>query len=252
MTRDVIEAHYQRMAERNSEYVLDLGDVVPVVAAKMIEMLQLAEDDVVVDLGGGTGIYSAAIVDQVQLRRPIVLVDFSAAMLDQVPENLPVEKVHMDALDFSEQPRRYDKVLIKNMVHHVDDRLTLFRNLYQRLDSGGALLLVHISPKIDYPLFKAARDRALSWHADPDELERLLGAVGFRTEREVVEWPCAVPKEHYFEMVASKYISVLSSFSDEEINEGLREMKKAYCEKEVLEFIEHFDYIVGYKPRHCE
>ncbi|MDP8909343.1 MAG: class I SAM-dependent methyltransferase, partial [Chloroflexota bacterium] len=149
---------------------------------------------------------------------------------------------------FSEQPRRYDKVLIKNMVHHVDDRLSLFRNLYQRLRSGGALLLVHISPKIDYPLFEAARDRALGWHADPDELERLLGAVGFHTERDVVEWRYAVPKERYFEMVASKYISVLSSFSDDQINEGLREMKEAYSETEVLKFTEHLDYSVGYKP----
>jgi ubiquinone/menaquinone biosynthesis C-methylase UbiE len=248
MTKDVIDDHYQRIAGRYSEYLSYSGDFVPALAAKMAEMLRLSEDDVLVDLGGGTGIYTAAILDQVKLRRPVVLVDFSAEMLEQVPEDLPVEKVHVDALTFSSQRRHYDKVLIKETVHHVDDRLTLFRNLYERLQPGGALLLVHVPPELDYPLFEAAKERARRWHADPDELERLLGEAGFRTARDAVDWRHAVPKQRYFEMVASQYMSVLSSFSGEEIDQGLREMKEAHAEVEVLEFTDHFDYLAGYKP----
>lgn len=248
MTKDVIDGHYQRIAGRYSEYLSYSGDFVPALAAKMAEMLDLSEDDVFVDLGGGTGIYTAAILDQVQCRLPVILVDFSADMLDQVPEDLPVEKVHMDALAFSEQPRRYDKVLIKETVHHVDDRRTLFENLYERLEPGGALLLVHVPPDVDYPLFEAAKERARRWHADPDELERMLSATGFRTVRDAIDWPHAVPRQRYFEMVASQYMSVLSSFGKDEIEEGLREMEQAHAGTEVLEFTDHFDYIVGYKP----
>ncbi len=248
MSQEVIDEHYERIAERYSEYLSYSGDFVPALVTKMIDMLRLSEEDVFVDLGGGTGIYTAAILDQVKLREPVVLVDFSSDMLDHVPEDLPVEKVHMDALTFSEQPRRYDKVLIKETVHHVDDRQALFQNLYERLEPGGALLLVHVPPDIDYPLFEAAKKRALGWHANPDELERLLGEAGFRTARDAVDWPHAVPKERYFEMVASQYMSVLSSFSPEELAEGLREMEEAHAEAEVLEFTDHFDYVVGYKP----
>ncbi len=247
MTKEVIDEHYERIAERYSEYLSYSGGFVPALVAKMIDMLQLSENDVFVDLGGGTGIYTAAILEQVKLRRPVVLVDFSADMLDHVPDDLPVEKVHMDALTFSEQPRRYDKVLIKETVHHVDDRQTLFQNLYERIEPDGALLLVHVPPDIDYPLFEAARKRALRWHADPDELERLLGEAGFRVERDAVDWPHSIPKQRYFEMVASQYMSVLSSFNQDEIAAGLREMEETHAEAEVLEFTDHFDYIVGYK-----
>lgn len=248
MTKEVIDAHYERIAERYSEYLSYSGDFVPGLVAKMIDMLRLSEDDVFVDLGGGTGIYTAAMLDQLKFRQPVVLVDFSADMLDHVPDDLPVEKVHMDALTFSEQPRRYDKVLIKETVHHVDDRQTLFRNLYERIEPAGALLLVHVPPDIDYPLFEAARKRALRWHADPGELERLLGEAGFRVERDALDWPHSMPKQRYFDMVASQYMSVLSSFSREEIAEGLREMDETHADTEVLEFTDHFDYIVGYKP----
>ncbi|HEV2767419.1 MAG TPA: methyltransferase domain-containing protein [Acidimicrobiales bacterium] len=247
MSQEVIDEHYQRIAERYSDYLSYSGDFVTALVTKMIDMLRLSEDDVFVDVGGGTGIYTAAILEQLQLREPVVLVDFSADMLDHVPEDLPVEKVHMDALTFSEQPRRYDKVLIKETVHHVDDRRALFQNLYERLQPGGALLLVHVPPDLDYPLFEAAKKRAMRWHADPDELERLLGEVGLRVERDAVDWAHSMPKQRYFDMVASQYMSVLSSFSEEEIAEGLREMDETYAEVEVLEFTDHFDYIVGYK-----
>lgn len=247
MSKHVLEKHYRRIADRYTDYLSYSDDFVPTLAAKMVEMLRLKEDDVLVDLGGGSGIYTAALLDEVALRDPVILVDSFAEMLDQVPEDLPVEKVHMDALAFAAEPRRYDKVLIKETVHHIDDRLLLMRRIYERLNPGGALLLVHVPPDLDYPLFEDALERARSWHADPDELERQLDAAGFQTDRAAVDWRHSMPKQRYFEMVASGYMSVLSSFSDDELRRGLREMEQTHADREMVEFTDHFDYLVGYK-----
>jgi trans-aconitate methyltransferase len=247
MSKDVLDKHYRRIADRYTDYLSYADDFVPTLAGKMAEMLRLKEDDVLVDLGGGSGIYTAALLDQVDLRQPVVLVDYFAEMLDQVPDDLPVEKVTMDALAFAAEPRRYDKVLIKETVHHIDDRPLLMRRLYERLEPGGALLLVHVPPDLDYPLFEEALERAKSWHADPDELEEQLDAAGFETDRDAVDWRHSLPKQRYFDMVASGYMSVLSSFSDEELQRGLEEMAQTYADTEVLEFTDHFDYLVGYK-----
>jgi trans-aconitate methyltransferase len=247
MSREVLDKHYRRIADRYTDYLSYADDFVPTLAAKMAEMLRLQEEDVLVDLGGGSGIYTAALLDQVELREPVVLVDYFAAMLEQVPDDLPVEKVNMDALAFAAEPRHYDKVLIKETVHHVDDRPLLMRRLYERLEPGGALLLVHVPPELDYPLFEDALQRAKSWHADPDELEAQLGAAGFTTDRDAVDWRHRLPKQRYFDMVASGYMSVLSSFSDEELRRGVEEMAETYADTEVLEFTDHFDYLVGYK-----
>jgi trans-aconitate methyltransferase len=247
MSQEVLDKHYRRIANRYSDYLSYSDDFVPTLAAKMAEMLRLQEDDVLVDLGGGSGIYTAALLDQVELREPVVLVDYFAEMLEQVPDDLPVEKVNMDALAFASEPRRYDKVLIKETVHHIDDRPLLMRRLYERLEPGGALLLVHVPPELDYPLFEAALERAKSWHADPDELESQLREVGFETDRDAVDWRHRLPKQRYFDMVASGYMSVLSSFSDEELRRGVEEMAETHADAEVLEFTDHFDYLVGYK-----
>ena len=50
-------------------------------------------------------------------------------------------------------------------------------------------------------------------------------------------------------MVESRYMSVLSSFSAEEITEGLREMEEKYGALETLAFTDHFDYITAVKPK---
>jgi hypothetical protein len=46
-------------------------------------------------------------------------------------------------------------------------------------------------------------------------------------------------------MVENQYMSVQSSFSSEEIGAGLAEMSEAYANQAVLEFLDHFDFILG-------
>lgn len=247
MTEHVTSKHYRRIAERYTDYLSYSEDFVPTLAAKMVELLRLDTDDVLVDLGGGTGLYTAAILDQLPMRRRVILVDYFAEMLDRVPDDLPVERIHLDALAFSEADLSYDKVLIKETIHHIDDSAPLLTNLYDRLTPGGAILLVHVPPELDYPLFDAALERARTWHADPDELMEQLAAAGFRTARDAVDWQHSLSKQHYFEMVTNRYMSVLSSFTDDELHDGLLEMKETYADTDVLEFTDHFDFLAGYK-----
>jgi trans-aconitate methyltransferase len=243
---DVTE-HYQRIAERYTDYLSYSGDFVPTLAEKMVDMLRLSPDDTFVDIGGGSGIYTAAILDQVPLTTPPAVVDPFAEMLEGIPPELPVEKVHMDGFEFAAEPRSYDKVLIKETIHHIDARDELIRRLHDSIEPRGALLLVHVPPDLDYPLFDAALERARDWHAHPDELERQMTDAGFTVQRDAVDWTHQLPKERYSEMVASQYMSVLSSFDDDELAAGLAEMAAKHADREILEFTDHFDYIVGYK-----
>lgn len=249
MTNNVIDKHYRRLAENYDRYLHYSDDFVRTLTRKMVEMLDLRPGDRFVDLGGGTGIFTLDIIAQVPFEHRVTLVDRFEEMLARVPGDAPIDTVAMDGLEFAKQPgRRYDKVLIKEAVHHIEDRQRLFDALFERLTPGGALLLVHVPPEIQYPLFEAALERARHWHADPDELERQLARAGFERRREGLHYRHEIPKRQYFDMVRASYMSVLTSFSEEEREAGLREMERKYADTDTLRFTDHFDYILGRKP----
>ncbi|HZA65871.1 MAG TPA: class I SAM-dependent methyltransferase [Geminicoccaceae bacterium] len=243
----IIGDHYQRLGASYDDYLHYSDDFVRSLTSEMIRSLDLQEDNVLVDLGGGTGMYAADILAQVPLSHPVILVEPFAEMLANVPADLPIECVAKDALAFSAEARRYDKVLMKEAVHHVADRPTLFANLHGRLGPGGRFLLVHVPPELDYPLFEAALARSRTWHADPGHLTRQLQEAGFAVERDRLDHRHAIPKEAYFRMVAGRYMSLLSSFPDDELRAGLAEMAERYANREVLEFTDRFDYITAIK-----
>jgi len=245
--QEVISEHYTRLGSDYDAHLYYSDNFVRRLTSKMIEDLDLQKEDVLVDLGGGTGMYAKDILKQVRLANPVILVDPFEEMLAHARDDARLACVCADALSFSEQPRVYDKVLMKEAVHHVGDRPRLFRNLHQRLTEEGALLLVHVPPELDYPLFTKALERSKRWHADPDELEEQLAEAGFAVARDGLDLRHRMPKEAYFGMVEAQYMSVLSSFSEEELKAGLAEMAEAHADTDVLEFIDRFDFIAGRK-----
>jgi ubiquinone/menaquinone biosynthesis C-methylase UbiE len=244
---DTVNEHYSRLAERYDDYLHYSDDFIRALTSKMIDKLQLQKGDRFVDLGCGTGMYSLDILEQVALDHPVIGVDPFPQMLAKIPKEAPITAVPLDALAFSAQDGTYDKILMKEAVHHVDDRARLFSNLFESLSAGGRLLLVHVPPKVDYPLFDKALERALGWHANPDELVALLQRTGFQVERDGLDYQHSIPKERYFQMVERCYMSVLSSFTADEIREGLAEMERKYKDVTTLRFVDHFDYITGAK-----
>ncbi|KMP10542.1 hypothetical protein UR09_05835 [Candidatus Nitromaritima sp. SCGC AAA799-A02] len=244
----MVEEHYKNLFNNYDDYLLYSPKFVRQLTTKMIQMLDLKPEDVFVDLGGGTGMYTKDILEQVSLKTPAILVDPFAEMLAQAGSNPKIECKQHDGLAFSELKGAYDKVLMKEAVHHVQDKGKLFHNLFERLSPGGRLLLVHVPPELDYPIFEKALERARNWHADPGDLRQSLAKVGFQVTHEHLKYPHSISKEKYISMVRTGYMTVLSSFSDDEIEEGIREMETNLSGKDTLEFEDHFDFILACKP----
>ena len=62
-----------------------------------------------------------------------------------------------------------------------------------------------------------------------------------------VKYPLSLDKDKYFRMVENRYMSLLSMFSDEEISQGIKEMKERYSERSTLDFNDVFVFITGKK-----
>lgn len=246
--QEVLDKHYRRLANDYDQFLYYSPEFVRALTTRMIEKLRLEPSDTLADIGCGTGMYSIDILKQVSLDNPVIGVDPYREMLEQVPPDSPVVPIVADALSFSRREGTYNKVLVKETIHHVADIPEFLANVYRQLPPGGILLLVHVPPVVQYPLFEAALARCLNWHADPKVLADQLKAAGFEVAHDAIDYPHALPKDHYFNMVRNSYMSVLTSFSDQELQSGLAEMEEKYRDQSVLEFVDHFDYLTAVKP----
>ena len=244
-----IQNHYQTLAQKYDQFWGSSPEFINFLTQKIIESLKLVSEDILVDLGCGTGIYSKAITSQLPLDNPIICVDPSEKMLSKIPKSNQYQPLIKDAVEFADESGKYDKILIKEMIHHIKDKEKLLQGLFERLNSGGILLLILLPPSIEYPLFREALRIYEAVQPHYNNLVNLLQKIGFQTTVNFVDYPVSIPKEKYFEMVENRYMSLLSRFDEQQLQQGLAEMKQKYHQQSNLEFDDRFVFISANKPR---
>ena len=137
--------------------------------------------------------------------------------------------------------------LMKEAIHHIDNKELLFSSLFEKLTSGGIFLLILLPPTIEYPLFKEALERYERGQPNYKDLTSLLEKVGFNVSVDFVEYLQSIPKEQYLKMVANRYMSLLSFFDDQQLEEGLAEISEKYAQQSILEFPDRFVFITASK-----
>jgi ubiquinone/menaquinone biosynthesis C-methylase UbiE len=123
---------------------------------------------------------------------------------------------------------RFEAILIKEAIHHVTDRVTVISGLARLLAPGGRLLIVMLPTSIEYPLFQAAHDRFRELQPDPQVIAAVMGDAGLAVELSYDDFPLVFPTERYVAMVRDRYLSLLSTFDDEELAAGVEEIRRRY------------------------
>lgn len=241
------QQHYQKISNIYNDLWSFSEDYIKFMITNIIEYLRLKPTDTLVDLGCGTGMYAKSILKQIQLENSIICVDPSEKMLEQIPDSPQYKTLALSAIDFLSQAEVYNKVLMKEVIHHIDNKELLFSRFFQRLTSDGIFLLILLPPTIDYPLFDKALRRYEKIQPHYSNLAHLLEKVGFKVSVNFGEYLLAIPKSKYFHMVENRYMSLLSFFDDKQLAEGLAEMSQKYAQQSILEFPDRFVFLTASK-----
>ncbi|MFE1174231.1 class I SAM-dependent methyltransferase [Streptomyces sp. NPDC058773] len=254
MERRDVQGHYERLAADYDEHWGSAPRHITWMSARLAETLRLSSGDRMADIGCGTGIFAREVARIIDPQHAILCVDPSPAMLTQIgtppPAGLtPIAASAEDVAAGSAQLpyEQLDAIWLKESVHHVADPATTLDGLAARLAPGGRLLVVMLPTSIEYPLFQAALDRFTELQPDPELIVGHLRAAGLQPQLRYVQDELHLDREKYIGMVRARYMSVLSTFSDSEIEKGIDEMRAAHPEP-VLTFPDRFAFVLGVKP----
>jgi trans-aconitate methyltransferase len=195
--------------------------------ANIIELLRLAPADTLADLGGGTGAYTKRLRDAVGLKQAYCI-EPSRNMYLEAAKIAGIEPFCADAAGFMALDLPFSKVLLKEVVHHIPERETLWRYLRQKLPAQGRILIVTRPQDIKLPLFEQAKAAFRQKQPHQDSLLAELRAGGFDAEAHVRPYVFSLPKATWFDMLRSRFMSDLAPFTDAEIEAGIQEIDAAH------------------------
>lgn len=248
MRDDVTRAHYDRLADKYDENWAYSPEFIRWMTDAILTRLHPQPADLVMDLGCGTGLYARGLAERAST---VVCADPSPAMLAKLPADERLVPLHASAEDLAEgrlaPPHDgYDAILLKEVLHHVADPSRVLAGLTDLLRPGGRILVVMLPTVIDYPLFEAALKLFRERQPDPEEIATAMRRSGLRAELTYDEFPLAFSVERYTRMVRDRYMSLLSSFDDAEIEAGISEILRRHPGPE-LRFLDRFAFVLGTK-----
>jgi SAM-dependent methyltransferase len=246
MDTGATQDHYARLAATFDENWAYSPAFTAWMAGCIRRRLRLDADSVVIDVGCGTGLYARELA---RAARAVVCADQSPAMLARVPRDGNLAAVTASAEDLAAgrvplPHERYDAILLKEVLHHVSDQAGVISGLAGLLRPGGRMLVVMLPAVLGYPLFPAALELFARRQPDPAGLAGAMRAAGLRAEVTSEGFPLTFTTAKYLQMVHNRYMSLLSSFSDAELEAGIRQIRDAHPGEEVS-FLDTFAFVLG-------
>ncbi|OLF06924.1 class I SAM-dependent methyltransferase [Actinophytocola xanthii] len=237
--------HYERLAPSFTRHWSYTPEFVSWMTGCLVERLQLGAGDCLVDCGCGTGIYTTRLVEHAAR---VICLDPIPAMLEHLPADprlVPsIGTVEQLAIGHLLVGELFDAVLLKEVIHHVNDPPATIHALARRLASGGRLLVAMLPPTIDYPLFPAALARYNRGKLTPDHVAGWMADAGLHVTTSAEQHQVDMPTEQYLDMVNDRYLSLLARFTDTEIAAGIRYIQRQHPGDSIT-FTDRFAFVLG-------
>jgi len=211
----------------------------------------------ILDIGGGTGNFAQALVEETPQHR-VTVVDPFLDPTRSTSSQLSFVKAGAEAFlssrtDAEDWRQDFQGILLKEVVHHLKDRVKIFQGMHQELPTAGSLLIItRPQVDIDYPLWSEARVVWKKNQPSSQELRKDLEQAGFSSIDESLEsYPCSISFARWQEMVQNRFWSTFSNFSDPELQDACQRMatehKERIDEKGVIHFEDRLVFLLAKK-----
>ena len=194
----------------------------------------LKKTDQILDIGGGTGIYLQLLRREFDVEKPGVCVEPNLKMLQVAMKRDCIIPIHSTAGEFLAAPNYpLDIVMIIDCIHHFQDPSAIFSNLAKYMsDEGTCVIAQHCPPTSIF--FSAFRDKWTPY--DDKKLCKIIDSSNLNHKFSMWKKPVELSKLSWYKNLRGRYASPLSQLTDEEIEEGIRELEGKFGAEEIFKF----------------
>ncbi len=215
------------------------------VTAHIIRDLSLSNEDILADIGGGTGSFTSQISREAELLKAYCI-EPSWAMCEEASKLSNITAICSDAHAFLASNIPFSKMLFKEVIHHIPDREDFWETLYPTFPQSGKLLIITRPQNIAFPFFRSAKEVFSQNQPSKKLLESELHRGGFDITTRQRSHTFTLPKEDWYAMLRHRFMSDLGVFSDEEIEEGIKEIDSEY-HGDTIDIVDHLIFITATK-----
>jgi SAM-dependent methyltransferase len=241
--------HYEAISSDFEQRWFFDAEYFPNLCGEIAKALEFDGDQSFCDLGCGTGHYTAAIEELASGSTQVTGVDFSSQMIDQFNKSNPNFKgLCADIEKYVGQSQQFfDRVLLKEVIHHIHDSLVFFSHINSILNSDGLVLIVTRPRNVNFPFFKRALDIFAEGQPAREEIKEQMIKAGFSVELKEVPITIKIEKQRLLNMIRQRFMSIFHSFSEKELELGIQEVEEKYKTVQEIEFDDVLLFIKGRK-----
>ena len=207
-----------------------------------MKSLDLKPHHIVADIGSGNGFIAENVFESFALKNPVWCVDPSAEMQEVALKREGTYPVQKTAEEFFSDPKTnqcFDTILAVLCSHHFVDPNTVYERIFRSLRPSGSFVQFDWV-SITHPIFKVAANSYSSYFQDVRERKQFLREIKFKGKfsQEEFSYAWSLTKSKLYEMFRRRYTSKFYQFTDEQIEDGIKEL-----ERETLKDVKDEDLI---------
>jgi len=190
----------------------------------IIKHLEPAAHHRLVDLGAGTGYFLHRLTHRIGFYKTPIAVEPDPKMVAIAKQRLGMQCIDMDAQAFLRQAPKLDRFLLKEMIHTIPDRASLWRDIRSAMNLGGRALVMTRPQVPGLPFFDKAMEAFARSQPAIDVLLDEIAQSGLVPEFSWVSRPMSLEKDRWASLLRGRFSSNLNALSDAEIEDGIRQM----------------------------
>jgi cyclopropane fatty-acyl-phospholipid synthase-like methyltransferase len=192
------------------------------------KQVQLNKNSRILDIGCGRG----KIIDNLLSKFKLLNKPIGLDTENHKDKSKKIIFKNIDALTFVSKTKiTFDLILIKQTIHliKINQITKLLSICKKRLNPNGKIIILSIDPKTnELPTFFLMEKKLKNSLEKDEKLFKLICKISPGIVKKRFIYNVCISKKKYLQMIRNRYISTLLNFNNQEIINGLKEIKTKY------------------------